>query len=64
MDIAGNLVSTIAGGIAGLVGGAFRALGDAVQGVVQAFQSVLPGLWLPVVAFVVVVIVGWSLIKR
>jgi hypothetical protein len=55
---------TLADGITGLVGGAFRAFGAAVQAVVGIFQSLLPGFWLPVVAVAVLLVVGWSLIKR
>ena len=46
------------------IGGAFRAFGDAVQGVFGVLQSLLPGLWLPIVAIALVLLVGWSLIKR
>lgn len=64
MDAAGDLVRTLGDGIVGLIGGAFRAFGAAIQGVFGILQSLLPGLWLPVVAFVVLLVVGWSLIKR
>jgi hypothetical protein len=55
---------TLSDGIVGLVGGAFRAFGAAIQAVFGVFQSLLPGLWLPVVGLVVLLVVGWSLIKR
>lgn len=64
MDAAGELMRTLSDGIVGLIGGAFRAFGAAIQAVFGVFQSLLPGLWLPVVAFAVLLVVGWSLIKR
>jgi len=53
----------LAESVVGLFGGVVRAFGDAVQGVVGAFQSILPGLWLPAVAIVIVLVVGWRLAK-
>lgn len=64
MDAIGDLVGGLAAGFAGMVAGAFQAFGDAVRAVVHALQSVLPGPWLPIVAVVVVLLVGWSLVKR
>jgi hypothetical protein len=64
VDGAGDLARSVGDGIAGLIGGAFRAFGAAVQGVFDVLQSLLPGLWLPVVAIALVLVVGWSLIKR
>ncbi len=55
---------TLSDGIVGLIGGAFRAFGAAIQAVFGIFQSLLPGLWLPIVALAVILVVGWSLIKR
>lgn len=63
MDQIGGLFEALAAAIVGLFGGAVRAFGDAVQGVFGAFQSVLPGLWLPVVAIILVIVVGWRLAK-
>jgi len=63
VDGIGGLFRNLADAVVGLFGGAVRAFGDAVQGVVGAFQSVLPGLWLPAVAFVVVLVIGWRLAK-
>jgi hypothetical protein len=64
VDIAGDLLRTLGDGIVGLVGGAFRAFGAAVQAVFGILQSLLPGFWLPVVALAVILVVGWSLIRR
>jgi hypothetical protein len=64
VDGPGGLFQALATAIVGLFGGAVRAFGDAVQGVFGAFQSVLPGLWLPVVAIAVVIFVGWNLARR
>jgi hypothetical protein len=64
MDALGGLLQSVGAGITGLVGGAFRAFGDAIQGAVHALQSVLPGFWLPAAAIALVLVVGWTLIKR
>ncbi len=64
MDAAGDLMRTLSDGIVGLVGGAFRAFGAAIQAVFGILQALLPGLWLPIIGFVVLLVVGWSLIKR
>lgn len=63
-DIFGGLVRTIGDGIAGLVGGAFAAMGAAVREIVGIFSGFLPGIWLPVVVVAVLLIVGWNLAKR
>ena len=62
MDAVGGLLQSVGDGVVGLVGGAFRAFGAAIQGVVGALQSVLPGGWLPVVAGAVLLVVAWNLI--
>ena len=64
MDGVGDLARSVGDGIAGLIGGAFRAFGAVVQGVFGALESLLPGLLLPIVAIALVLVVGWSLIKR
>jgi len=63
VDGIGGLFRNLAESVVGLFGGMVRAFGDAVQGVFNVFQSVLPGLWLPVVGIAVVLIVGWRLAK-
>lgn len=63
MDGIGGLFDALASALTGLFGGAVQAFGDAVQGVFGIFQSILPGLWLPAIAIVVVLIVGWRLAK-
>jgi hypothetical protein len=63
VDGIGGLFDSLARAVVGLFGGAVRAFGDAVQGVVGALQSVLPGLWLPAIAIAVVLIVGWRMAK-
>lgn len=64
MDAVGGLLRGIGDGIVGLVGGAFRAFEAAVQAAFGLLQSLLPGLLLPIVGFVVLIAVAWSLIKR
>jgi hypothetical protein len=63
VDGIGGLFRTLAESVVGLFGGMVRAFGDAVQGVFGVFQSLLPGLWLPAVAIVIVLVVGWRLAK-
>jgi hypothetical protein len=63
-DVFGGLARAIGEGITGLVGGAFQAMGAAVNAIFAMLQGILPGLWLPVVAVAVVLTVGWKLIKR
>jgi hypothetical protein len=64
VDIAGDLLQTLGDGIVGLVGGAFRVFGAAIQTAFGIVQSILPGLWLPIVGFIVAIVVFWNLIKR
>ncbi|MBI2763910.1 MAG: hypothetical protein HYX54_09220 [Chloroflexi bacterium] len=64
MNAAGNLAQSIGDGIAGLVGGAVRALGAAIQGLVNALQSLLPGPWFLVIVVAIVVLVAWSVFRR
>ena len=45
----GDLTRTIADGIAGLVGGAVRAIGDGISTFIADGQQVLPGPWFFVV---------------
>ena len=59
MDGIGGLFQALAAAIVSLFGGAVRAFGDAIQGVFGVFQSILPGLWLPVVSLVIVIAVFW-----
>lgn len=63
MDGIGGLFDSLARAITGLFGSMVSAFGDAVQGVFDTLQSVLPGLWLPVVGIAIVLIVGWRLAK-
>jgi hypothetical protein len=63
-DIFGGLIRAIGNGITSLVGGAWKALGGAANGVFNALHAALPGYWLPVVAVGVTLAVGWQLIKR
>ena len=63
-DVFGGFARAIGEGITGLVGGAFQAMGAAVNAIFAMLQGILPGLWLPVVAVAVLLVVGWKLIKR
>ena len=64
MDAVGALLRTLAEGVAGLFGVGVRAFEAAVQAVFGNLQAFLPGLWLPIVGFVVLVVVAWNLARR
>jgi phage-related protein len=59
-----GLVSAVGNGISSLIGGAFAGIGAALRGIVDALNRALPGGMLAAVAFVVLVVVAWQLIKR
>ena len=59
-----GLARSVGNGIAGLVGGAFDAIGAALRGIVDALSTALPGGLLPIVVFVLAAIGFWVLIKR
>jgi hypothetical protein len=60
----GGLIDSVGNGITGLVANAFDAIGGALRGIVAAGNQALPGGLFFVLAFVLVVAVGWSLAKR
>jgi len=60
----GDLVQTIAGGIAGLVSGAIDAILAAGGTIVTTLQGLLPGPLLPIVAGVVALLILWSVFRR
>lgn len=64
MDAVGELLRTLAEGIVGLFGAGVRAFEAAAQAVFGNLQSFLPGLWLPIIVFVVLIVVAWNLAKR
>jgi hypothetical protein len=59
-----GLGSAIGNGISGLVGGAVAAIGNAIAGVVGALGAALPAGALPLIGIVLVIVVGWVLVKR
>jgi hypothetical protein len=59
----GGLIDSVGDGITGLVS-AFAAIGGALRGIVNAGNQALPGGLFILLAFVLVVVVGWSLAKR
>ena len=59
-----GLLRSVGNGITGLVAGSFDAIGGALRGMVDAGNRALPGGMLLVVAFVIVVVVGWNLARR
>ena len=64
MDAIGGLLQAIGRGIAGLFEGTFAAVGGALRGAVAGLQTVLPGLWLPVVVFLILLVLAWTFAKR
>lgn len=55
---------SVGDGITGLVAGAFGAIGAALRGLVDAGNRALPGGIFFALIFVIVVIVGWNLVRR
>ena len=60
----GGLGGSVGGGISGLIGGAFDAIGAALRGLVAEGERVLPNGLLWGVIFVVFLAVAWSLARR
>jgi hypothetical protein len=60
----GGLAQSVGNGITGMVGGAFEFIGSSLRGIVHAAEMALPGGMLFVVAFFVLLFVGWNLIRR
>ena len=59
-----GLGGAVGDGITSLVGGAFDAVGAALQGIVAAGERALPGGLLWAVIFVLLVVGAWTLAKR
>lgn len=59
-----GLGRSVGDGISGLVGGAFDAIGAALRGIVDAGEGAVPGGIVFTLFLVIVVIVGWNLVKR
>ncbi len=59
-----QLGGSVGGGISGLIGGAFDAIGAGLRGVVAAGERVLPNGLLWAVIFVVLVVVAWTFARR
>ena len=60
----GDFIGSIGGGIAGLVSGAFEAIGSTLRGMVASADAALPGGMLALVVFVALVVTAWTLAKR
>jgi hypothetical protein len=60
----GGLGGSVGGGISGLIGGAFDAIGAALRGLVAEGERVLPNGLLWGVIFVVFVAIAWMLARR
>jgi len=59
-----GFVRAIGDGITGLVAGAFDVIGGTLRAMVDAGNRALPGGLFFAVVFVIVVIIGWNLVKR
>lgn len=64
MDAIGGLLRAIGDGIVGMFQGAFDAIGGALRGAVTQLQTALPGLWLPAIVFLVLLVLAWTFAKR
>ena len=60
----GDFVGAIGRGVSGLVGGSIHALSVAFDSVVGALSQLLPGVWLPIVAIGLVILVFRWLFKK
>ena len=59
-----GLGQAVGNGITGLVAGAFDAIGSVLRGMVNAGNQALPNGLFWVLIFVVLLIGGWTLVKR
>ncbi|HET7727913.1 MAG TPA: hypothetical protein VFK54_11385 [Candidatus Limnocylindrales bacterium] len=59
-----GLLRAVGGGIASLVDTAFETIGGALRAIIRGAETALPGGWLLVVAFVVLLAGAWVLAKR
>lgn len=59
-----GLGRAVGDGISGLIGGALSSIGAAVNGIVSALSTALPAGALPVLAVLLVLVVGWLIIRR
>jgi hypothetical protein len=59
-----GLGQAIGNGITGLIAGAFDAIGSVLRGMVNAGNQALPNGLFWVLLFVVLLVGGWTLIKR
>jgi hypothetical protein len=59
-----GLGQAVGNGITGLVAGAFDAVGSVLRGIVDTGNQALPNGLFWVLIFVVLLVGGWTLIKR
>ena len=59
-----GLGQAVGNGITGLIAGAFDAIGSVLRGMVNAGNQALPNGLFWVLLFVVLLVGGWTLIKR
>jgi hypothetical protein len=60
----GDFIQAIGNGIAGLVSGALHTFGAVLRGMTASLETALPGGWLFVVVFVVLLAGAWTLARR
>lgn len=60
----GDFIGAIGQGIAGLVSGALQAIASVLRGMANTLEALLPGGWLFVVVFFVLLGGAWALSKR
>jgi hypothetical protein len=59
-----GLARSVGDGLTGFVAGSFDIIGGTLSGMVDAGNRALPGGLFFVLLFVVVAMVGWTLVKR
>jgi homoserine kinase len=60
----GDLIQSLGNGISGLVQDAFDAIGDALRGILDSFESLVPFPFSLLVFAIVLAGIGWVLVKR
>lgn len=59
-----GLGRAVGDGISGLVGGALNGIGAALSGILNALSAVLPAGAVPVLGILLVIVVGWLILRR
>lgn len=60
----GDLIQSLGNGISSLIQDAFDAIGDALRGILDGFESLVPFPFSLLVIAIVLGAIGWLLVKR